>query len=64
MTTTTGKGAAPPPPTGPKMVTIRMTEELHRRVRMTAARKGTNVAEMLRKALDAWADPPTDEETP
>lgn len=64
MTTTpAGSDDPPAPPSGPKMVTVRMTPELHKRVRMTAARKGTDVSEMLRKALDKWADPLTEETT-
>jgi hypothetical protein len=45
----------------PRRITVPISEELHRRIRITAAVRGSNIADEARRALEnaAWEKAPT-----
>lgn len=50
----------------PKRITVKVTEELHRKVRVKAAMLGKPISDVVRDYLETWAeeDPPEEEEDP
>jgi plasmid stability protein len=48
----------------PKRITVKVSEELHRKVKIKAAVVGKSVSDVLREYLEAWVeeDPPKSEE--
>lgn len=44
-----------------KRITVKVSEELHRRVKIKAAMVGKSVSDVLREYLDSWVEEPVSE---
>ena len=49
--------------TEPKRITVKVSDELHRKVKIKAATLGKTVSDVVREYLEAWAEDPPPEES-